>query len=1214
MASLRDLIETQHNRTPTALVYVAGVQRQVRNSSGAISLNGSFGQPISGGSIQLVNVPDSQAPQHKDPVVLRLGYNGQTVPVLTGFVTSIARAAYPRGYTITVSDVLWIADFGLAPETDITIPNLSTGLPNNVSAHEVIQRLLFEWAGIPQEYLYIPQLCTDDAGTNDWMLGQLTPLAFGNSSPLQAALDVATPLGYWLFCDGAGVVRLVNLGGAPSGQAFRVLQEGRDFLVKGPPAMASDSSQIFTRVVVTGADTGFEGTTLKDSWQVESPFLPGGKYRETSYSNALLEYLNPDDVTANGTPAGLSAITSVAKRLLAEKSRAPRAITVQIKGDPRLGVGMTIAIKSPRLGIPNATNFFIYALSTSFGGGDYTQTLTLDGGTGEGGYTLIPAPMAAFSWVVHLEFMEAGEQIEVFVDGTTSASLGGGEIIAWHWEAPGATPTAGDGAQFMFSYPGGTAEATITLTVTDANGKINSITNTIDLTETATRKPTRRVLNFAAQTAWYVTPDGGETWNIEATGTASAVPPIGAEGSILADQTAAEALGLLATGQGAKALRSTADDLATPSTQLGGVAAAAGPITFIWQHEKDAQRIWVAAGSAVYLSINGGTSFGPARTPPVPAGDTDKTVRWVVESQDQIGVIDVLAGRHAWTSYDSGIHWEERLEVESAAVMRCYASGHERHWVGCTGMPAEAIPLRTLEGDTAAFIDGTGPISPPTDIRALTLMVTQPVLYAIDGTGKIWSGDASSGQDMAIVATMPPPQAGGTTPVVSQMMVRDGDYPVIYIAADDGLYKLYPGPNTVGLMKLVDVAAGQAGRFVGYGSIAGRVVVAVSTELYIPTTVEAVPGGVWHITPPGSGSAAGVWTLLNTGLPSGVAWRHIAASPLDPDVMILLGGLSDYDIYPTGGGVMTMGPGVASPLWVTSDGGLHWAAAPVRAPADATQSYNIFAVEFSRTTPGRWYMTGQSQMPGGTRMTRWQGTLTTAEDPWWDEDQPADIEWQTAGDAEDTITSWHGPTGSQGVMYIPTPPTPHGTGITPQVQEIGIVTRPSDPDKPTLDVSGSPATAGRVLWALEGQRSNNHRLWYTPDYRSVTIKLIGNVDFFSSSGASAGFVTAVGDDALIASGNTPLSRVSIIPPPPSPNQWVYQLAVETVMIEGEAATATFVRSDRQTKTAAAARSGGDQSKWYVFDGVAWGRIDGPPVANNQLANRVEVVVRGGTTP
>jgi hypothetical protein len=197
----------------------------------------------------------------------------------------------------------------------------------------------------------------------------------------------------------------------------------------------------------------------------------------------------------------------------------------------------------------------------------------------------------------------------------------------------------------------------------------------------------------------------------------------------------------------------------------------------VWQNERDPTRIWICTASGVRLSTDGGATFGAPKLPPVPDDESDRIPRWIVESVDQDGLIDVLAGRYAYTSYDAGDHWEMRLQGPDGALAYCYVSGFAKHWVGFINCPSGASPMRSLEGDICAFpVDTTPEV---TSIRAITMIqegttqttattdvdgnptttdvvdVAVGAVIGFDEQGRVWRTNATDGNETQQYGVLP---------------------------------------------------------------------------------------------------------------------------------------------------------------------------------------------------------------------------------------------------------------------------------------------------------------------------------------------------------------------------------------------------------------------------------------------------------------------------
>lgn len=745
-----------HYRRPTAHVYIDGMPVRIPDESGVINLASAVGQPISGGTIQIYR--PSFTPEIRMPVVVTWGYNGFEVYAFHGFVIDPARQSYPRRFPLNVRDILWLADFPVQKE--------DLNLGNNLTANEALVILLRDYSGIPEDRILLPAF-EQEPGV-PWLLGQLTPIAFGRVSPLQACLMICDPLGMYLYADEGGYVRARQITGAPSDGPVAYYQEGRDWLASGAPTVSSNGDQIITRVIVTGASTNLitgpsgemAAVAVKDSWQQDNhPYVPPGKHREMAYSNSLIEFVNEDE-------GGAASCTAVAKRLLLEHSRTPFTLTIpKHKVDPRLGIGMTVAAREPRLGLDTYVKLFVMSLSRSFGGAVFEESMVLDGGIGETGYTTIPPPTAVFVVRRMREWLDGEEVIELFLDGSASRGFGTPEerdeegnlvepegdtmntIQSWEWSDNSIPVKTASGKTATFIYPAGSPDPMICLTVVDVTAKNDTICQTVVLEGDITDTPIKRELSFAAKETWYVTPNGGQTWRSEGGQQALAVPPISALGSAQADPAAAAAIGLLATaGATGGGLRATTDYLRSESVTIN--PGGATPILFMWQHEKVPAIIWQAVGDTAFRSTDGGVTFFAVATP-----IEGENILWIVNSIDDTQVVDFLAGNSLFTSWDAGVHLTATLEGPPGSVARNYTSGFERHWVGFSGMEPGQSPLRSVEGGTAAFpLDLVPEVS---EIRALTMLADRPILVAVDQASRIWHLDVADGGNAVHMADMP---------------------------------------------------------------------------------------------------------------------------------------------------------------------------------------------------------------------------------------------------------------------------------------------------------------------------------------------------------------------------------------------------------------------------------------------------------------------------
>lgn len=742
---------TAKRRRPTATVRLNG--RLWRNVL-TLSREQAFGQGVSGGTVEGRDPPVTIV-EGETRISWTWGYDGFERAGFEGIVTKILTKSYPNRWTLQVADPLWLAD--------IRRGDIATSPLNDIAASEAVEQIL---SGAGLSRLSIPTLPASGSAWagSEWRLGQLTPVSFANTSRLTAAQAICETLGFWLYCDASGTVRATLIERRPSGSPSRTLVWGEDFLLAGPPDRERDAASVRNRVVVRGANTGVQGAQIFDVWQT------GAADRTLEVNFPLIEYVNESQ-------AGNASATAVAKRLIRLHSRQPNVIKIpRLKADPRLAVGQTVAIECPPIGFTVATPFFIYALSTTLDlrRGDFSQALTLDGGTGSQGYTTVPPPLASFTWRLVKETLNGTGVTELFLDGTGSQSATGGEITAWSWSTATttalSTPTTATGSKAMFVYPAATATASVTLTVTDTNSKQSSVTLSITLAGDELVTPTERLLHLALGAAWAASDDGGATWNVvTANADATLVPELG-EGTLIATRAS-----------GSTGLRSSRDALATAPTNRASLGAT---ITALAQTVGAPDRVWAATGVTLRLSTDGGATFSTWGTLPA-------TITAIVEDPAVPFSVFVLAGNTLYQSISPtapGTAWTPLYVGPTGATARhLVRDTGQVTWICYTGS-FTGSPLQRVEGPiTAAF-----PVVSPavSEIRAIAMPPDESVVYAWDQEGRGWVVSSATG--IATQLTGAALAAGET----AQHAIHDPDDSIVYLATfgttQGTTYKYFP--------------------------------------------------------------------------------------------------------------------------------------------------------------------------------------------------------------------------------------------------------------------------------------------------------------------------------------------------------------------------------------------------------------------------------------
>jgi hypothetical protein len=892
-----------HSRRPTATVRLGGKRWA---DVLTLSRDTSFGQGVSGGEVVGRNPPVTIS-EGETAISWTWGYDGYEVAGFTGVVTKVLQRSYPNQWRLQVADPLWLAD--------VRRSDIATTPLNSIAASAAVAQIL---AGAGLTRLSIPALPASGskwAGA-EWVLGALTPVSWQNTTALAAAQAICEVLGYWLYCDASGVARAALIERKPSDSPFRTLRWGDDFLLAGPPERERDAASVKNRVVVRGANTGVQGAQIWDAWQT------GDADRTQEYSSSLIEFVNEAE-------AGNASATGVAKRILTVWGRQPNVIRIgRLKADPRLAVGMTVAVQCSLIGYSAAKPFFIYSLSSTLDlrAGNFAQSLTLDGGVGDQGYTTLPPPEASFSWRLVRETLNGVAVVEAFLDGTGSHSLGDGEIVSYAWASATAVAAgfsaSATGPRAMFVYPAATATASVTLTVTDTSSKTGAITQAITLAGDATVTPSSRVLSVALGAAWAATPDGGATWHVEATGDSTLVPE-------LSDP-------LLSTrATGATGLRRSSDALATASTAL---ASLGGAITALAQTPGTA-RVWAAKGASLYRSTDGGATFALWGTLPA-------SIAAVLEDPAVPSSVFALAGANLYhaTAETPGTGWSVLYAGPAGATARHLVRGESgaTTWICYTGSFIGA-PLQRVEGPlTASWPLGTAPTV--AEVRAIALSTDELTCYAWDGQGRGWAVASETGIATAITATL---GAGET----AQHALCDPDEPIVYLASfgstKGSVKKYFPLGDKLSLF--YDPASGSQAHRVGVGAA----VVRPATIYVLPFGVSGANDRIRRYDP-----LTGAWADI-TPPRAGWYWYRLRAAPFDPSCLLLSGGSrSATGSKISGGHLVDYTTSTHTPLYLSTDGGATWQGVTLSGSFGAATLVDINPL-WSETTPGRYAVVGQ---------------------------------------------------------------------------------------------------------------------------------------------------------------------------------------------------------------------------------------------------------------
>lgn len=1084
-------------------------------------------------------------------IAVYAGWQGDTSqPVFVGEIVNAAETYYPHLSTLTAGGYLKRTDVGLdvqigyyygggtSGETAAVIAKIPAGyeqIPIATDADLIIN--------IVEHYGITPSSTGHHIEASDWIPAKLTPILWDIGTSGWRIIQELDAIADYATSDGRlGQVLRKQVFGTVPASVRHTFSQGVDIL----DLRLSTAYEAHNQVKVTGASDPSDPDLAPivgiapAGAPFPSPYIPDppGVRTDESLSSPYIE-------TA-------ADATSIADRRLSRLYQPLQEITLTTLGCADLDIDDGVAVHADVLGL--STNAFI--VTHQIGGDPFRSTLTLRGSTAaDTRDNAPPTPQMIISVILeHVIISGTVTPLAMITVDARASSDPDGTIAAWTIALDGATYSGtAIGAALISHASTAPSPIPVTLTVTDTDGLSASLTQ-------AATWDTATVLIEPLVTAEAVlgasSSDGELTWQTFAA-PVSAVAPIALGGTVLYGCT------------DGKLYRST--DLLASVPILRHTFPAG--VSCLWCNEQAPTR-WLAGltSGALWISIDDGATWTLLWTFLDPVND-------VSESPAAPGEITVASGHSLWHTYDAGHVWNI-LVTGGGTALRFAAA----HFAG--------VDKAFVGFDDGGILSTTGDsltLPTPAAIRGLTISLDATELFILTDSPATYSYTVAGG-----LVSGPP------TGTATNRAIRSGAGQWIYAATDGALQKLLPH-ETVYDVRLM--TAPQRSLAVGYGSLRIAPPPALPPvgplEVYLPTNASSTLGGVWHYVP-GAG-----WSRLTSGLPTGpIWWRWIAADPSNPNMLAVVGqgimvGYPEEYVVDTIAHKVTMNANgtAVSPVWVSSDAGATWHEAECRAPNEATgRCFGFYQVEFSKTTPGRWSVVGRTNTAAGLRVTRWQGDMTTPRAAWIDMDFSHDFEWLHPGDDEDTLTSFHD--GANQIVYVPTPPTAHTTGLLETVDE-RVIPRPAGPEKVNMDT----LYGTRSLFGLEGLRADGDRLWYVDDYRTNTIYLTDQV-FPRSSGASAGWVTCTHDAAYVSQGDgTYEIRIT---GPALPYGWK---AIATKVLAAE--KVYQIRSDRQSQRVMVGRSSGDANKIVVYDGTAWGTFAAPPEATPNFDGCIEVVTRPG---
>lgn len=590
--------------------------------------------------------------QRGQPVTVDLGYNNITRRVFTGFVQDRSRkvagcVVRALGKSFTLFRTIQIE------ERDVT----------GESVEGAIEDIL-DYVGLDDYTVDVESYILGSSGTE--MKMQKMPA----SQMVQMLADIDGSR-MWETNNGTLIIRRIEEIPAPTAfasykttdQAYAIVLDGSD---------REDPDYFRDHVVVTGAtldaDEGDEAETLSasaslvDSGGLIQPPLPSGSHIGMEYSNHLID-----------TQDELEALALI---LLTRFARIPRYLSIEIAGDPRLDIGMTITLDFPEMGI-GSSRWFVSGITHQVDmSGGYRTQLALRGGDLIGG-TLTIDPVPSFSFVVEQEVM-GGRVLTVLSLNAEASYDPDGTIATYSWSdnQPGTTFTSAAIQSLAADTTGWVGDWVVTLTVTDGDGASKSISQTIPYSNDS--RIIIPVLYQAINNNCSVSPDGGVTNNNQSNSTCVSVDCKPADGVNS---------GIACFGFTNGRILRTTDYCASALTTVLAADAANGTINHIWWDKNIITRVWACTSTgrllvslddgvtwAVYKDFGGTYPLSRIATPPpngvwVFGGRGDQTSTLVQYDAEVNG---------NWQSIGIGGHLAADLVGASSSVTVADAASREK--------------------------------------------------------------------------------------------------------------------------------------------------------------------------------------------------------------------------------------------------------------------------------------------------------------------------------------------------------------------------------------------------------------------------------------------------------------------------------------------------------------------------------------------------------
>lgn len=879
MANLSNYIDASV-KSPSATVWVDGSKKRDILS---IEVQQSLQDSIASFSIITVSNPGVFP---EDRVRIFQGYHGKEQRTFTGIVDSVEKNDADGTYTISGRDLLKKAidtflvqeiKFGIDVESGKYYYSSYDGdaggifniheyddyasmianhpeTADNYSSEGVKAEAVVQWLLVMSGLIEGAEINVD---STEFWIGDITPATFHLTTVYDAIQQICDLIGWYVFCDPAGVVRFKQRPRRPSGYTIWTYSSTKDNLYT---VTKLDSNMDLRNYVEVHGASG-----IKVIAREGSDYLGSTPYRGVVIGNDLID------------TSGIA--TFIASRVLADLNRLTESVTLDVDGNPYLFPGQSLSVKADNV---NGV-FMIEGISSTLSAENgYKMSITAKAYPSTNGDEEDDGDIEA-AFTVGAAVSIGDPVILVQLDGSASYS-NRGLINQWSWEFPGGLtePVVSSEPVVWAAYDQTALEAgvTVNLTVQDNIGNIGSTASGITLSGVlANQKMQYRHLYAALTTKAAGSINGGEVWNVVACPAVSAA----ASAYMSADSSATATYALFGGSDGK--IYKTVDYCQS----VEKVANVGGSVDSIHVPENNAALALAATSNGeLYASKDFGTTWNLLAS-------FDAAVRHAEFGYTDFDYITVVTAGNpnpgAFISVDGGGSWVKLTDFGDVNMQWYTAGASTPYWAHASGIIA-SVP----EPDPVDFAGGAG----PSIIAATVAIDDDSMVMAADTTGQLWTYSGGAMQTT---------QLDGTNYV--RHMIRDGDIPIVnYYATQSGVYKSLDR-NTTTLPLLVfegeampsspaeSPGATGWGEMVAYGPLApilpptiGRLVLQ-GTNVSNTVTLSGYTAGNVPVYEDGGDNVTGLFVVIGSGtLSTNVGPCLIAEAPACSNYTVLQAGPS----------------------------------------------------------------------------------------------------------------------------------------------------------------------------------------------------------------------------------------------------------------------------------------------------------------------------------